>query len=66
MSIETIPSRDQLQNVITYQSSNGYKLNLTPNDIREFEEAATWPRDPQGEEICMVSHGLHLGFPSQL
>jgi len=46
--------------VITYKSSNGYKIDLTQEQIAQFEKDKNWPKDCKGSEYCTVSHGLHF------
>lgn len=50
--------------VITYQSANGNKVNLTVKQIQRLESVGVWPKDSRGGEYCIVSHGLHYGEPS--
>ena len=49
--------------VITYQSPNGVKINLTPHQISDLEKRGKWPRNESGE-YCTVSHGKHAGEPT--
>lgn len=45
--------------VITYQSANGEKIDMTPAEIKQHEKNGTWPKNSIGQEYCQVSHGLH-------
>ena len=49
-----------MQNAVSYQSSSGEIVNLTPKQIERLKSADVWPRDQRGEEMCQVAHGLHL------
>ena len=46
--------------VITYQSSNGAKINLSLSQVEKLEGLEIWPKDHLGEDICQVSHGAHF------
>ena len=49
--------------IITYQSSNGNRVNLTQAQIKKLK-GREWPRDKKGAEYATVSHGLHDGEPT--
>jgi hypothetical protein len=49
--------------VITYQTSNGSSINLTPKQVKVLEAAGEWPKNRVGEEYATVCHGLHAGHP---
>lgn len=53
-----------MQDVITYQSPGGARINLTPRQADILEGAGVWPRDARGREFCSVSHGEHYGRPT--
>lgn len=44
---------------VTYQSSNGERIHITPTQEKKMKAAGIWPRCSTGEEYCTVSHGLH-------
>ena len=53
-----------MSRVITYTSSHGDIIHITPAQERILTAAGVWPRDSRGEEMCSVRMGLHAGEPS--
>ena len=62
MSAKTQETTRQI--VITYSTSRGCKINLTPKQSGVLSAAGKWPRDWSGEEYATVSQGRHYGDPS--
>lgn len=50
--------------IVTYQSPNGAKIDLTRRDVAALRAADVWPRDAKGAEYCAVSHGERVGEQS--
>jgi hypothetical protein len=50
--------------VVTYESSTGEILNVTPEQEYRLLTAGRWPKDRNGREFVKVKIGLHSGTPS--
>lgn len=55
----TEPTRTR---VVTWQTANGDKINISREQSDRLALAGTWPRNARGEEYCQVSHGEHYGW----
>ena len=50
--------------VVTWQSPNGYRIDVSLAQEELLRQRGTWPKDPRGEEYCSVHHGTRHGQPS--
>lgn len=53
-----------MSKVITYQTSRGNKISLTPEQVAKLEAAHVWPKDALGEDYSGIYMGLHYGSKS--
>ena len=50
-----------MKKVITWSTSDGMTIDVTPEAEAILGAAGVWPRSSRGEEYCRVMRGLHRG-----
>lgn len=50
--------------IVTYESTTGETLSVTPEQERRLLAAGRWPKDRNGTDFVNVRAGLHYGTPS--
>jgi hypothetical protein len=49
--------------VVTWQSADGSRINLTEAQEGALRRVRRWPKSDRGQELCQVHAGRHMGQP---
>lgn len=58
----TTTQNDKPCMVVTWQSPDGAKINISDRQEKALRAQGRWPRDGKGREYCQVYHGRHMGW----